>query len=291
MIVWAWYMAVMAVAGMAGGAWVLSGVSSSVARVWERRLGILAIVAAMVLVVTVGARLWQQTYQAFGGDQPLTWLLVRVIVTETPWGAGWTWQAFGALLCLASALSVRRAFWRWPLFLTVALPTAFATSLTGHAVGMEDGVWITVLAQGAHVVAAALWLGTLAAILVVSSDEIDGGGSVEEFAEAVDRFSRIAQPAVLLLVAGGLIATWRHVGAIENLATPYGTVLGLKVAAFVGAAACGLYNWRWLSPTLRTTPGAAISLRRVAWCEVSFGTVAVALTAVLGTLPMPGHDH
>jgi len=291
MLTWAWHSAVIAVTGLAGSAWVLAGVSAPVARQWHRRVLTAATIAAAALVLAVLARLWLQTFEAFGGDEPLSWLLVRVIVTETRWGWGWTWQALGAGLCLVTALMARRNTAHWPLLLASAVATAFATSVTGHAVGMDDHVWITVVAQGTHVIAAGLWIGTLGGLLMVTYDAGEEEPDTEAFADAFTRFSRLAQPAVALLVAGGLVATWRHVGAVSNLATPYGVVLGLKVAAFVGAALCGLYNWRVLGPRLRTQPRAAAALSRVALVEVTLGAIAIALTSIIGTLPMPGHDH
>jgi putative copper export protein len=173
--------------------------------------------------------------------------------------------------------------------------TGFFTALNGHAVGMETGVWITVLAHGIHVVAAGLWLGTLALVLMVTSPEAPGDDAdVSDgaaFADLIDRFSPMALGAVGVLVTAGLVATWRHVGTPANMLSPYGLVLGLKIGAFVAAAACGWINWRWARPALHTSGAAQRRLRRLAWLEITFGTIAVALTAVLGLLSMPGHDH
>ncbi len=291
MVIWLWYTLVVAVMGGAACTWVLAGVHAPAVRTWRRRLATVNLVSASLLIVAVGARLWSQTTQAFDGDQPISTLLLRVIVTETPWGRGWTWQALGAVLCLVGTILVRRSHAQWPLLMTAALFTAFATSFTGHAVGMNEGVWITVLAQGTHVIAAGLWLGTLAALLLVTFDDVDADGVTEAFQLALQRFSRLAQPAVAVLVVAGAIATWRHVGTFANMATPYGFVLALKVAAFAAAAACGFYNWQRLTPQLGVRRSALPRMWRLAGLEVSLGVVALALTAIIGTLPMPGHDH
>lgn len=296
MLVWAWYVVVLANVGTAGSFWVLDSAGRSAqTAVWRRRLTTVGVAVATSVLVATAARLWAQTYQAFGGDQPLTWLLVRVIVTETPWGRGWTWQALGALLCVATAVTLRRRWHWWPLFAVSAVATGFFTALNGHAVGMETGVWITVLAHGTHVVAAGLWLGTLALVLMTTSEEVPEGDAASSdgaaFAEVIDRFSPLALGAVGVLVVAGLTATWRHVGTPANMVSPYGLVLGLKIAAFVAAAVCGWINWRVGRPTLRSFGGAQRRLRRLAWLEITFGTIAVALTAVLGLLSMPGHEH
>lgn len=296
MLIWAWYLVVLANVGTAGCLWLFDrSAQTALTAVWRRRLTTTATVIAALVVTASAARLWAQTYQAFGGDQPLTWLLVRVIVTETPWGRGWTWQALGALLCVVTALTLRRRWHWWPLFVVSAVATGFFTALNGHAVGMETGVWITVLAHGTHVVAAGLWLGTLALLLMVTSPEapINDGESSEgaAFVDLIDRFSPMALSAVGALVTAGLVATWRHVGTPANMVSPYGLVLGLKIGAFVAAAVCGWINWRSVRPTLRFSGAAQRRLRRLAWLEITFGTIAVALTAVLGLLSMPGHDH
>lgn len=291
MIIGTWYATVVAFTGAAGCAWVLSGVLWPVADRWKRRLGTFAVVLASALVLAVAARLWSQTHRAFGDNQPLTWLLVRVIVMETPWGSGWMWQATGAVSCLIATGWARRTFSRWPVVVTAAVATAFATSFTGHAVGMDEGRWMTVLAHGVHVVAAGLWLGTLATLLLVTRGVPAGANGLAAFAAAITRFSPLARAAAAVLVIGGVVAAWRHVGTFANLATPYGLVLSGKVAAFAGAAFCGWYNWRRVTPALQTHERAVSTLRRVAWTEVGLGVAAIALTAALGTLPMPGHDH
>jgi putative copper export protein len=122
---------------------------------------------------------------------------------------------------------------------------------------------------------------------VDDADASDGAA----FADVIDRFSPMALGAVAVLVTAGLVATWRHVGAPANMLSPYGLVLGLKIGAFVAAAVCGWINWRSARPALHTSGAAQRRLRRLAWLEISFGTIAVALTAVLGLLSMPGHDH
>lgn len=289
MLMWTWYLAAGLVAGAGGASWALAGTDTPR---WRSRLTSLALAASLFLTVIVAARLWSQTYDAFGGDEPLTWLLVRVIVTETPWGTGWTWQFLGAVSCLAVALLWRRQFALWPLFLVCAVGAAFATGLTGHAVGMEEDQWITILAHGFHVVAVGLWLGTLAMIMITSRDiGMDDAQERAWFAGLIERFSPLAVAAVTTLVAAGAVASWRHLGSIDGLWTPYGNALLGKVGAFSAAAACGFYNWRVLRPKMLTSGDATRRLRRISSLELAFGVLALVIQAYLGTLSMPGHDH
>lgn len=281
MITGAWYAAVLLVVGTAA--------AGRACATWTRRITAAACACAVLLIIIVAGRLWAQTYDAFGGDAPLTFAQARIIALETPWGSGWMWQA-GASVATGLAMVVWR--WRhaaWPLAAVCASATAFATALTGHAVGMEQLAWITILAHGIHVIAAGWWIGALAIILLVTLDinfERDGDARAA-LTVAIARFSPVAVAAVMMLVTAGLVATWRHVGSLSGFATPYGLALLAKVAAFCGAALCGLYNWRVLTPAMRTSVDAMRQFRTVAWLEVSLGVVAVVMTAVLGTLSMP----
>ena len=287
MITWAWYTAVLLVVGATA-----AGRACAEAPLWPRRITAMALVFSLLLLAIVTGRLWSQTNDAFGGDGALTIEHARIILFDTPWGGGWMWQA-GASLCTFLAVVAWRWRWAaWPVAAACASTTAFVTALTGHAVGMEEQAWITVLAHGLHVIAAGWWIGALAIILLVTS-----GPDVERdvqarlsLAQVVSRFSPIAIAAVSLLVTAGLVATWRHVIAqagFGGFASPYGLALAAKIAAFAGAALCGLYNWRVLTPAIETSPDATRQFRIVAWLEVSLGVVAIVLTVLLGTLSMP----
>jgi len=286
-ITWAWYTAILLVVGTTA-----AGRACAAAPLWPRRITAAALAFSLLLLGIVAARLWSQTNGAFGGDGALTIEHAQIILFETPWGGGWMWQA-GASLCTFLAVVAWRWRWAaWPIAALCASATAFVTALTGHAVGMEEQAWITILSHGLHVIAAGWWIGALAVILLVTSGadfERDVQARVS-LAQVVTRFSPIAIMAVSLLVAAGLVATWRHVivqAGFGGFASPYGLALAAKVAAFAGAALCGLYNWRVLTPSIESSPDATRQFRIVGWLEVSLGVVALVLTALLGTLSMP----
>lgn len=295
MITWAWYTAILLVVGTTA-----AGRACAEAPIWPRRITSAAVGFSLLLVAIVAWRLWAQTHDAFGSDGPLTLEQARIIIVDTPWGGGWLWQA-GASVCACIAMCVWRSRWSaWPLAATCASAAAFVTALTGHAVGMEEQTWITVVAHGLHVIAAGWWLGALAIILIVTSGA-DYSRDVQarlSLAQVVARFSPIAITAVTLLVGAGLVATWRHViqqAGLDGFASPYGLALAAKVGAFAGAAICGLYNWRVLTPLIASSPDATRQFRITAGLEVALGVAALVLTALLGTLSMPepatGADH
>lgn len=287
MITWAWYTAVLLVVGTTA-----AGRACAEAPVWPRRITAAALTFSLLLLAVVAGRLWSQTNDAFGGDGPLTLEHARIILFETPWGGGWMWQAGGSLCTFFAIVAWRRAWAAWPVAALCASATAFVTALTGHAAGMEEQRAITVLAHGLHVIAAGCWIGALAVILLatVGSDFERDVQARLALAQVVRRFSPLAIAAVSLLVTAGLVATWRHVivqAGFGGFASPYGLALAAKVAAFSGAALCGLYNWRVLTPAIEASHDATRQFRIVAWIEVSLGIVALVLTALLGTLSMP----
>ncbi len=287
MLTGAWYLAILFVVGTTS-----AGHAFATSPHWPRRLTAAALFATVGLVVLVGWRLWAQTDAAFGGDQPLEFVHARVILFDTPWGGGWRWQAGASVLALAAVMLWRWRWAAWPLAALCGSAVGFVTAFTGHAVAMEEQLWLTVLAHGLHVVAAGWWIGGLVVILLITAGndyERDAPARVA-LADVIDRFSPIAIIAVTMLVIAGGVATWKHViepAGFGGFASPYGLALLGKVAAFAGAGLCGLYNWKVLRPQLASSPDAAGQLRTMAWLEVSLGVVAVILTAVLGTLSMP----
>lgn len=284
MLTWAWYASILLFVGASS-----LGHTFAEAPRWPRRLTFVALAAALLLSAIVILRLWTQTYDAFGGDQPLEWAHARVILFETPWGAGWMWQFSATVTALLAVIAWRWKWSAWPIAAVCGSIVGFVTALTGHAVAMEDQRWITVVAHGIHVVSAGWWIGALAVILLVTARADYERDAQARFAlsRVIDRFSPMAIAAVVTLMLAGAVATWQHVGSWSGFASPYGLAVLGKIAAFCGACLCGLYNWRVLSPSVASSPDAARQLRTMAWLEVTLGVVALVLTALLGTLSMP----
>ena len=240
-----------------------------------------------LMLLAVAARLCVQTWQSFGTDQPLL-AFAGIIINETPWGSGWFWQ-MGT--CVAAWLVIGlMAPARWPVLVAAAAATGLTVGLTGHAAGATEYGTLLVGAHGAHVVAAGLWLGTLGVVIAVTSRAGESPAERSAFARAIDRFSPQAIPSVALLVVSGVVAGWQHVNSLNGLLTPYGFVLTAKVVAFGAAALCGFYNWRVVRPTLSTHEGAVRHLRGMAKLELAFGIVALVLTSLLTSMPMPDHE-
>ena len=139
-------------------------------------------------------------------------------------------------------------------------------SLSGHA-SVSGGV--ALIADMAHVVAAAVWVGGLAALVLAL---VWSGAERWELAvTAVPRFSLLAVGSVSLLIASGTVSGYLQVRALRGLwETTYGQLLLLKLGLVVPLLALGLYHNRRAVPRLRS-PGSprrarerAFSARRAA---------------------------
>ena len=289
-VMFGWYASILVVIGATGAVRVMAPSHGPGATGWSTRaLRQARLIMPLVLLALV-ARLWLQTWQAFGSDQPLTLAHAVIIITETPWGTGWAWQTAASL---AAWITIATATpHRWGLLLLSAAALGGTVGFTGHAAGADAYVSMVIAAHGLHVLAAGLWLGTLAMILAITRP---AGAPAEpdrheHLARVIDRFSPQAVVSVAVLATTGVVAAWQHVGDLQSLFTPYGFVLVAKVVAFGAAGLCGLYNWRVARPSLAVHPDGAAHLRSIASLELICGFCALVLTSVLTSMPMPAHD-
>src|SRR5262245_34198341 len=162
---------------------------------------------------------------------PAMWLR---LLMHSRFGTVWIIQQ-GLLVLLAALLLFREreesavdwTVWRLEAWVLGALAVA-ATAWASHAVAAERLGSMAVLADAVHLAAAGLWLGALlplALLLRVASRE--AGADARPYAVlAVRRFSTVALPAMLLIVATGLGNTWVEVGSVPALVgTRYGRLL------------------------------------------------------------------
>jgi len=291
-VMFAWYAPLLIVIGAVGAVRVFATSDSVGGNTWDTSaLRIARLVMPLVLLALL-ARLWLQTWQAFGTDQPLTLPFAAIIIRETPWGQGWLWQTAASLVAWAmiAILSPKR----WLLLLLAAGALGGTVGMTGHAAGADTYTQLLIAAHGVHVLAAGLWLGTLSIVLMVTRPSATSTpvpeDTRERLARAIDRFSPQAVASVAVLATSGIVAAWQHVNSLEALFTPYGFVFIAKVVAFGAAALCGFYNWRVVRPTLASHPEGPAHLRSMATLELVFGLAALVLTSVLTSMPMPAHD-
>lgn len=165
------------------------------------------------------------------------------------------------------------------LLLLLALAAALPVAVAGH--GTEDG---TLGALVVHVVAALLWTGGLAGLVLhVRRDR----GAL---ATAVPRFSALALGAFVSLgVSGVLVALaglpLSGVGVWAAWTSGYAAVLGVKVATLLVLGTLGQLHRRRTLP--RVVAGAPAAFLRLATVELLLMGVALGLASALSRTPLP----
>jgi copper resistance protein D len=254
-------------------------------RVLEQTIARLALRAAMVAFVASALRVWTHAVSVFGFSDAQSWETIRLIALQSRWGESWRPQIVAALiLVLASAAAVfRRAAW---LISTLAV-TCFSVTmpLLGHAAGSEARLAL----HSAHILAAGVWLGSLAVVVLagVFSKETDSSNRILSAAEmrvaVLRHFAPLAMTGASVVVVAGLITAWLYVGSISNLwNTTYGRLLLIKVALVAGISVCGFANWRDLRHS-----AANRSPRVTIWIETALALAVLIVTAFLTEIAHP----
>ncbi len=253
-----------------------------------RRAAALGAVAALVLVAALCTRLYLQLAAFSDPGTPFSFEMAGPILSTTAWGSGWRWQMTGGLATLIGLTVAGRWSAGWLLAGIGAALSIYAAVRTGHAIEHPWGTTGTVL-QVLHLGAGAVWLGTLLHIVGAAYPVLRRRPDEQEahLAVLVNGFSPLALAGGIGTIAIGLVLGWTYVGGIEPLfSSAYGRTLLVKVALLAGVAATGAWNWRRVRPALGAAPGGA-RLRRSATVELVFGTLLLAVTAVLVALPAP----
>ncbi len=256
----------------------------------DRRLVVHAGLATGLLVLASAARLYAQTYSAFGLDEPVTGALLRLVAEQTRWGARWQIQVGAAVVAMVTTVLVWLR-WRgaWFLLGAVGLVVVGSAPLTGHAWAYAGGrLWPWSL-QLVHLLAAGVWLGSLFVLLVdglqaMSRERRDRKARVVRL---VDRFSPAALTAAAIVGGTGALTALLYVDEWSQLwQTLYGRVLLVKMGLFGLIMMLGAYNWKFVKPRLADADGGE-RLRYSGGAELAVAVVLLAVTAWLVHLPMP----
>jgi putative copper export protein len=266
----------------------------------EHRVARLAFAAALVVVLGWGLR---GVVQLLGFRDPFVPLRedIELLLFQTFWGTVWMAQgvvvvALAAFLAMAlrsvttSTLDRPPASGRIAGRLTeAALILALAATLagSGHAVGVDSGRALALVADGLHALAAGCWIGTLAVILTAGRPVEASEETITLFAAQLRRFSPLALVSGATLVSMGVALSWTHVPEVADLwRTTYGRVLASKAGLALVVFGLGFVNWRRGLPVLDTRQG-AVEVRRRAAAEVALATGVLLLTAILVHSPKP----
>jgi putative copper resistance protein D len=150
---------------------------------------------------------------------------------------------------------------------------------------------IHVGADAVHLLAAGAWLGGLVSLfsLVTQAAGTSAPNSDAAASNAAMRFSGMGYIAVATLIGSGLINSWFLVGSLENLGTPYGKLLIVKLVLFAGMLGLAGVNRFLIVPKLIIASDAEsaselIRLRRHIVGEQALGFLVILIVSVLGMM-------
>jgi len=188
----------------------------------------------------------------------------------TPGRSGLFSAVAAALVCVTVVATPRSSSTNVAVVGLAAAGVA-ARPLTGHlSESALGGVAVAV-----HTLAAALWCGALAALVLTV-------GHRGQWARVLPRFSRLSLVCVAALLVGGVLAAVATVGSPSQLyATGYGRVLSAKVAVTVVLVLLAYRNRTVWLPAARTHRATAVVSRSRALFELAIMAVALTLAAAL----------
>ena len=214
--------------------------------------------AGVLLLATLAALVAQTAVMAGSLAEAVKPETLGFMVSGTALGAAYVVRAALALLVLLLALALRGDRLWWSLVIPAGLIAA-SIAWTGHGAATEGAWrWPHLAADIVHAVAALIWIGALAAFVVLARRR----SGADALAAALVGFASIGTIAVTALVLSGLVNAWVLVGARalpDLLSTPWGVLLAVKLAAFAAmlalAATASRPIWRRASRPRRVWPG------------------------------------
>ena len=157
-------------------------------------------------------------------------------------------------------------------------------ALVGHTAA-HDMRWLLVVLLICHLLIIALWFGALLPLSAAEKRE-----PVEDFGLVVVRFSAVASRLVPAVFVAGIIMSIVLLGSIENLWTPYGTAVLIKVGGFALLMGLAAWNKLRLGPSIAAGNTAAASHFRISVITEWWLIVTILLiTAIMTGLFSPTH--
>jgi putative copper resistance protein D len=256
---------------MAGGGWI--GLAVSAAALWT-------LAASMAGVPLSGV------------DRSALGIVLSVPAIGVPFGV-----RIAALLVVTGLGLLRvRASVRVPAMLAASGVALGSLAFTGHA--NMDG-WVHLLADIAHLIAAAMWIGAIAGLLAMAilAHRAPTADRLDQAWRALHGFARTGTILVGVIALTGLVNIWAIIG-VANLptlpATAYGRLLIAKLILFAAmlalAAANRFAHVPALARAVRAGPPAAalVTLRRSLLAEGGCAVAILLAVAWLGTLDPGG---
>lgn len=208
---------------------------------------------AVAVIANLGMLIWTATTLQSDGVLPL--------IAETRWGMLWAARVC-LLVLLTTLVTTRRS--STTILAAIGISALLTQALSGHASGSPVGV----AADALHLLAASVWIGGLAALLVAR----------RYLSRATWlSFGRVAAVCIGTLVATGLYSAGIEASSIDALLeTLYGHALLLKLLVVLALASTGVASALSLRHRLATN---------FVRLEVALGAVVVLVASVLASSP------
>lgn len=260
---------------------------------WSRPT--LRLAAIIVALGSLAALVAQTAVMAGSLSEAVKPASLSFMVTGTALGMAMVVRAAAALLGLVALVALKPGRALWSVTAALGLIVAASFAWTGHGAATEGlGGPIHLVANIIHAVAAALWLGALAALTALL---LRRAGPDLAIHRALHGFAGLGTLAVLMLVLTGLVNSWFLIGP-ERVASIagnlYGQLLVAKLVLFGLMLALAASNRFRLTPTLgsaletgQPSVAAMSALRRSLLVETGLGLALIGVVAVMGTLPPP----
>ena len=194
----------------------------------------------------------------------------------------------GLLQALAAAglcvLACSPALGRMRQVFLAALAGVILLGLLGssHAIARPGERWAMLVASGAHLLGAALWLGGLPAFLLALR-RTNGSPAAQHVGAA---YSRLAVVGVGLLLLGAIAIGVGFIGSVEAV---YGTAYGAMAATKTVLLACllllGLGNFLIIRRAAADSPAAMRRVQRLVEVEIAIGVVVLMAASSITSQP------
>jgi len=218
------------------------------------------------------------------------------VVTTMAMGPSSLIRIAAALIALGLLAWTRPGPVLWSLCALLGAVACASLAWMGHgAATTGPGRLVHLAGDIVHALAAALWIGALAAFLMLVRRSGPQSPDADQALHAALRgFSGVGSGIVALIVATGLVNAWFLVGPgglAGLLTTPYGRLLSLKLALFVAMLGLAAAHRFRLTPALAAALGdpaqvaAAVARLRTSLALETMAAIGIlALVAWLGTL-------
>lgn len=177
--------------------------------------------------------------------------------------------------------------------LLAAAACVVVPGIAGHG-GQTSPRGLSLPIDALHVAAGSVWVGGLVGLLVLWRS-LAANMRVQALSIVIPRFSRVALPTVMLLIASGVVRSLQYLPTLSSLwQTSYGKTLLVKIGLLLAAMMLAAGNQARTKPRLEaaaTQPtraaGAAVLLRRLVTGELVFVFAAIFAAGVLASIAPP----